>query len=272
MSIQAWNLVWKYSKNGGSALLVLLAVADHINSDGWAWPHIEHLAQKTKLSSRQVIRVIKILEASGELYVEHNHYLNRYRINIVEEIPMVNDNLSPKNAMAGDKLSPNDDELSHDEMSSSDTQDKPSDIPGKPSDTPGKPSDTDVTQIFNNHQESNKPQQKKRQLFSINDAERLILEVTSWSSITPEWLKPAGVVLDMLEHLGLEETKRRLITSRDDWLTGKTKETGKTYSLQNPKWIYNAMAGETIHVKEKAEKSDVDQVKERLGELARRSR
>src|SRR4030066_296251 len=67
MSIQKMAEVWKYSQNAGSLLLVELAIADHINGAGIAWPSIKHLAKKTKLSERQIQRVIKKLEQTGQV-------------------------------------------------------------------------------------------------------------------------------------------------------------------------------------------------------------
>lgn len=128
---------WKYSKHGGSALLVLLAVGDHTNGTGLAWPGIKLLAEKTKLSERQVRRVLKILENSGELEILRDRRYHRYRIN-----------------------------LNHDNMS---TVDKMSDIDGEIADIQGEVEDIQepivdtqgtnsghgyVPLIINNHKET----------------------------------------------------------------------------------------------------------------------
>lgn len=92
MSIQIMTLVWKYSKLKGSALLLLLAIADNANTETkLAWPSMEYLAKKTRLSRRQVIRLISIIEQSGELEVLRSARFNRYRIHIDGDI------LSPSN-------------------------------------------------------------------------------------------------------------------------------------------------------------------------------
>jgi DNA-binding transcriptional MocR family regulator len=46
---------------------VLLAIADNANSDGFAYPSIRHLAGKTRLSERTVMRSIQALEQDGWL-------------------------------------------------------------------------------------------------------------------------------------------------------------------------------------------------------------
>lgn len=71
MSIEMVNYVWNTSKHSGSALLTLLAIADYAGDDGRAWPSIDTLCKKTRLSERQTIRILKKLEGSGELGVDH---------------------------------------------------------------------------------------------------------------------------------------------------------------------------------------------------------
>ena len=62
--------VWEHASVKGSALLLLLAIADHAHDDGTgAWPSQKTLATKTRLSVRQVRRLLEQLEARGELRV-----------------------------------------------------------------------------------------------------------------------------------------------------------------------------------------------------------
>jgi len=71
MSIKTMNRVWEHSDVGGSELLVLLAIADYAHDDGGgAWPSSKTLARKTKLSQRQVQRIIQGLEECGEIGIE----------------------------------------------------------------------------------------------------------------------------------------------------------------------------------------------------------
>ncbi len=70
MSIAATKLVWETSMAAGTPRLVMLAIADNANSDGYAWPGIKTMAEMCNCSERQVTRIVAELEASGELYVE----------------------------------------------------------------------------------------------------------------------------------------------------------------------------------------------------------
>ena len=68
MSIKIMTRVWDLSEHKGTARLLLLALADHASDDGVAWPGIPRLAHKTKVTERQVKRLLRTLEQSGELY------------------------------------------------------------------------------------------------------------------------------------------------------------------------------------------------------------
>jgi hypothetical protein len=139
MSIQKMAEVWKFSRNGGSLLLVEIAIADHINGAGLAWPSVKHLAKKTKLSERQIHRLIKQLEKSGELIVLRDRYYNRYQINL-------SDNMS-----SSDKLSCDMEHKSDAQVIKDDTQVQEDDTQVQEDDTQGLKGDTDVTLIINNH-------------------------------------------------------------------------------------------------------------------------
>jgi DNA-binding MarR family transcriptional regulator len=76
--------VWEMSSRRDGELLVLLAIADHANDDGAAYPSIPKLAQKARLTERQARKVIRKLEEAGELRVERSNggrnRCNRYFI------------------------------------------------------------------------------------------------------------------------------------------------------------------------------------------------
>jgi hypothetical protein len=75
--------VLRRSQHVGSARLVLLAIAVHVNPSGIAWPSFHTLAAETKLSRRHVIRLVKRLEASGELEVTRRPgHSNLYRVKL----------------------------------------------------------------------------------------------------------------------------------------------------------------------------------------------
>lgn len=85
MSLEASKLVWRHSKHKGTKLVLMLAIADHVNADkgNVAWLGIRRLAQLTRKSERQVQRALRALKASGELQVHPNqgpHGTNLYRI------------------------------------------------------------------------------------------------------------------------------------------------------------------------------------------------
>lgn len=74
-------------------LLVLLMVANHANADGaGAWPSLDRLANETRLSKRQVIRLLGELESEGYLTIDRGggrQRTNRYALS------GIGDNLSP---------------------------------------------------------------------------------------------------------------------------------------------------------------------------------
>lgn len=87
MSNVALAHVWKHSKQTGSHLLVLVAIADAANDDGECYPGVSRLADKCNMQDRNLQRIIRDLEASGELAVDYfqgtdtrRGWTNRYRI------------------------------------------------------------------------------------------------------------------------------------------------------------------------------------------------
>jgi hypothetical protein len=82
MSMEAMTLVWKYSKQRGTLLLLELALADYANDRNIAWPSINTLARKIRMSRRYTIGMLEKLESSKEIKVieagdptHSNHYL-----------------------------------------------------------------------------------------------------------------------------------------------------------------------------------------------------
>lgn len=83
MSLSASTYIWKTTKQKGNALVVLLALADYADKDGLAWPKIESLAAKARMSTRTVYRVLNQLKASGDILIMEgvNHWTaNHYQI------------------------------------------------------------------------------------------------------------------------------------------------------------------------------------------------
>lgn len=73
MSLTASTLVWDRSRATGSALLVLLSLAERSNKDhkGVCWSKIESVARRTRLGRRQAQRAIAELVDLRELYVHY---------------------------------------------------------------------------------------------------------------------------------------------------------------------------------------------------------
>lgn len=70
MSWQATSWVIERSKHKGSALLTLLCIANCANGNGThARPGMSRLAKDTRMSRRQVVRIVEKLEASGEIAI-----------------------------------------------------------------------------------------------------------------------------------------------------------------------------------------------------------
>jgi hypothetical protein len=69
MSVRWMNIVWELSAQKGSILLTELAIADNANDAGVAWPGYGTLARKTRLSERNVLRVVDNLESAQEVAI-----------------------------------------------------------------------------------------------------------------------------------------------------------------------------------------------------------
>lgn len=69
MSIYCLTRVWRDSQHKGGTLLVLLAIADYADDDGMAFPSIKTLAEKARMSQRNVQYALRVLTESGELRI-----------------------------------------------------------------------------------------------------------------------------------------------------------------------------------------------------------
>ncbi len=67
MSLEAYRDVWEHSKAKGTARLILLALADHADENGVAWPSLSRLAKYVNVSKENVCRNISRLIKMGEL-------------------------------------------------------------------------------------------------------------------------------------------------------------------------------------------------------------
>ncbi len=85
MSHNATTAVWDHSEHEASALAVMLAIADHADTNGYAFPGIAVLAVMARTTERNVTRVIRTLVESKELSVSVGtgpHGCNEYRLNL----------------------------------------------------------------------------------------------------------------------------------------------------------------------------------------------
>lgn len=74
MSIKLMNAVWESDSTSGSDRLVLLALADSANDEGYCWPSYETIAKKANLGKRYVIVIMDKLIEGG--LVEKSHRFN----------------------------------------------------------------------------------------------------------------------------------------------------------------------------------------------------
>lgn len=88
MSVKVLSKVWEYYPNGGSSLLVILALADWSDDNGLSFPSIAAVAKKTRLSDSQARRIVHHLINHGYVQVVGNKNggakgsSRRYKINI----------------------------------------------------------------------------------------------------------------------------------------------------------------------------------------------
>jgi hypothetical protein len=82
MSIKIMTRVWDEADVSGSTLLVLLALADWANDDGWCWPKIETIAAKARITDRHASRVLADLEQRKLIQREPQGRGTRYRVTL----------------------------------------------------------------------------------------------------------------------------------------------------------------------------------------------
>jgi AraC-like DNA-binding protein len=85
MSIAAYKAVWNFSKATGGAKLLLLALAEHADSNGRCWPGIGRLSDMVGTSERHIKRLLKELEGLCELEIKRatgRGYTSEYRITL----------------------------------------------------------------------------------------------------------------------------------------------------------------------------------------------
>ena len=150
MSIKVAAQVWNGSRHKSGDLLVLLALADHADDQGKAWPGIPLLARKARLSERHTRRCLNRLASSCEVEILPNAApsgRNLYHIRL--------DRLTPDNLSTGTPESDDVTPLSNN-TDSADRAATPTYI-GEPS---TEPSEQSVSQIKVSHTKPQKPAEK----------------------------------------------------------------------------------------------------------------
>jgi hypothetical protein len=67
MSLRAAKAVWTHTRQSGSALVVLLALADYANDALVAWPSVSTLAKMARINARSVHYALEALAKAGEI-------------------------------------------------------------------------------------------------------------------------------------------------------------------------------------------------------------
>ena len=64
------STVWARSKQKGTALVIILALADFANDDGVCWPSVSTLARKARTGKRNVQYLLQRIVQSGEISIQ----------------------------------------------------------------------------------------------------------------------------------------------------------------------------------------------------------
>lgn len=107
------TMVWERSEATSTHLLVMLAVADFADDDGFAWPSYERIGLKIRQSTRNAKRVVKQLLDTDELSLVQSGsrgQSNQYRIDIEKlaskEGPRLSHSDKPGNSQGDIQVNP----------------------------------------------------------------------------------------------------------------------------------------------------------------------
>jgi len=104
VSVKIQARVWEYSQHGGTALLMLLAIADFADDDGRAYPAVATLAAKCRMQPRNANVILATLRKSGDLAIRIGegpkgtnlyHVLPLQSIAPLQDIAPLHSNASP---------------------------------------------------------------------------------------------------------------------------------------------------------------------------------
>jgi hypothetical protein len=83
--------VWANSKHKGSTLVLLLAIADFADDEGYAYPAVQTLSHKCRMSERNTRYTLRALVDSGELLIKRGagqRGANLYRVTVERNLPL----------------------------------------------------------------------------------------------------------------------------------------------------------------------------------------
>ena len=104
MSIQVMSKVWDADCGSHTAKLVLLAIADHADDKGLAWPSITGIASKCNMSRRGVMNQVQKLTDMGYLASKKSHGRNtKYTIQLVNLVHQCTPCTSEPRAKTGER-------------------------------------------------------------------------------------------------------------------------------------------------------------------------
>ncbi len=85
MSVYCASLAWRHGPADRNDLLVLLAIADFADDEGYFWPSIKSLAQKARMTERGVQKIARRLQAMGLVSIRTGtgrRNCNEYTLNL----------------------------------------------------------------------------------------------------------------------------------------------------------------------------------------------
>jgi hypothetical protein len=240
--------VWEYSKTTGTELLVILALADRADDDGYCFPGVAYIAHKARVTDRRVQQILRKLEEMGEINTDMRcgrHNANLYRV--VVGLEMVKP-VSPIEHRNGE-IQSTEMVKSRVEMVKSRVEMVKSRVEmvksGAQKVKPISPNPS-IDPSIDTPMDPSKRSARAAPLYQGFEAD-------VWAGVTGQSAIPGDQdgkerVLEKLNALARKHTTvPELIaycqTYFTDWIGRKTKD-GRRYSRTNPGWLDNALAGE----------------------------
>jgi hypothetical protein len=111
MSLESLLDTWKRSPLKSSRLLLVLALADAADDEGWSSPKVDWLAERARVKPRQAQRILRDLEADSTLEVRPGSGRGRtssYRLRLENQVEkgVMHGTLSPEKGVTEATLSP----------------------------------------------------------------------------------------------------------------------------------------------------------------------